>query len=120
MDYSQINPPPRLLGNIMAAIAEERARLRAIRRFAAASVLCIGAFAMSGFGHYLSLLFIDARLVLANWHDFAMSLLESFPALGAAGLLAGIAAVLMSFRSVFTNAKKILPHSHVGMAARHT
>lgn len=122
MDYGQINPPPYLLGRIMNAIADERLRLKAIRRFAVASVFLAttlaasyfawthfaAAFVASGFGQYLAIAFVDLRSVLANWHDFAMSLLESFPALHASGLLAAFAAILLSSRFVFANAKKIL------------
>lgn len=130
MTYSQNNPPPHLLNKVMAAIANERARLKAIRNFIIASLICIGALvstffvwngfmrelASSGFGQYASLIFLDYRAVLANWQDYGMSLLESFPAVNAAELVGEAVAILVSIRLIIAYAKRIVPLHHLKTA----
>ena len=112
--------PDGLLDKVMNRILLERSRISAIRRFIFASAICMGAMVssvfvwhaftqeilVSGFGQYLSLAFIDLRAVLNNWQDFGMSLLESFPAVNAAGLLAEAVILMVSIKFIVIYGKK--------------
>jgi hypothetical protein len=123
MQYNQNNPPADLFDKVMAAIADERARLRAIRNFIIASLFCAGTLVSSifvwngfvrelvssGFGQYASLAFSDIKIVLVNWQDFSLSLLESFPALATAELVAEIVVLMVSIKFIVSYAKKMAP-----------
>jgi len=67
-----------------------------------ASLLVVGyfnlmsAFAQSGFFNFTSLLFSDFNVAMANFQDFAFSILESFPVFSAAFVIAGVIAVIWS------------------------
>jgi hypothetical protein len=54
--------------------------------------------AQSGFTQFLSLLFSDASALFTYWQDFALSLMESFPAAGAAAVSASVLVFLLSVR----------------------
>jgi ABC-type lipoprotein release transport system permease subunit len=123
MTYSQNTVPLDLFSKVMAAIAGERARLRAVRNFIIASLICIGALVStffvwngfvrelvsSGFGQFASLIFLDFKAVIANWQDYGMSLLESFPAVNAAELVGEAILVLISTKLIITYAKGMAP-----------
>ncbi len=130
MSYSANNLPPGLFDKVMAAISEERARLRAIRNFIISSFCSVGALisaffvwnglvrelAASGFGQYASLIFVDFQAVLANWQDYGMSLLESFPAVNVAALAGEAAVVMILIKLAIAYAKKIKPVHHLKTA----
>lgn len=108
---------------VMASIKTERRRLALCRRFALASITCMAAllalypvwnafraqFLSSGFSQFLSLLIWDTRSVLDNWQDYLLSLLESFPIVNAAVLLAVIWAFLVSLKFIFQYGKNLIP-----------
>ncbi len=110
-----------LFNKVMCRINDERARLKAIRRFVISSVVCVGALvssvfvwnafadelAISGFSQYASLAFLDLNAVLINWQDFGMSLLESFPVMNAVELLGVIAIIIASMKFILTYAERI-------------
>lgn len=52
--------------------------------------------AQSGFFDFVSLFFSDFGAAMANFQDFAFSILESFPVFSAAFLVAGVIAVIWS------------------------
>ena len=130
MAYSQNTVPTDLFNKVMAAIAEERARLNAIRIFIVSTLFCVGALvstffvwngfvrelASSGFGQYAALAFLDFKAVLTNWQDYGMSLLESFPVVNAAELIGEAVLVMVSIKLIITYAKKMVPVHHLKTA----
>lgn len=108
---------------VMSSIKNERRRLAMCRRFVLASITCMAAllalypvwnafhaeFLSSGFSQFLSLLFWDTRSVLDNWQDYLLSLLESFPIVNAAVLLAVIWSFLVSLKFIFQYSKSLSP-----------
>ena len=54
------------------------------------------AAAQSGFLEFLSLFFSDFSMAMANFQDFAFSLIESFPVFSTAFLMVGIISVVWS------------------------
>jgi len=130
MLYNENNLPPGLFDRVMSAIAEERARIRAIRNFIISLFVCLGAMvsaifvwsslvnelALSGFGQYLSLIFVDFKAVLNNWQDYGMSLLESFPAVNIAELIGEVAIIMVLIKLSVAYAKKIAPVRHLKTA----
>jgi len=66
----------------------------------------------SGFTRFLKLAFSDTRLVLGNWQDYILSLLESFPIMPVVGLLSAAAIALLC-------AKIIIKYFSALTLARH-
>lgn len=126
MTHSQNNLPPDLLNKVMSAINNERARLVVIRNLVIASLAGVGAifssifawislsreFTASGFGRYFSLVFSDIKIVLPNWQDFSLSLLESFPATNAAVFIAVIVILMVSVKFIVIYGAKISAYRH--------
>ena len=56
----------------------------------------VSAFAQSGFFNFASLFFSDFGAAMANFQDFAFSILESFPVFSVAFVVAGVIAVIWS------------------------
>ena len=54
------------------------------------------ALAQSGFLNFISLFFSDFGMTMANFQDFAFSMLESFPVFSAAFLLGGVILAIWS------------------------
>ncbi len=119
----QSSPPANLLAKIRAQIAAEENRLSERRRFFL-SALCLlaalvaiypiaaglrDALQSSGFGKLASLAFSDTRRVLANWQDYALSLLESFPTAEIAVLLTLLLAVLLLIRAAGRRVTSLVP-----------
>ncbi|OGY41199.1 MAG: hypothetical protein A2Y82_02025 [Candidatus Buchananbacteria bacterium RBG_13_36_9] len=88
-----IEPPNDLITKITLRIEEEK-ELRKIRRqfviFIFSSAGSLGAIALifyfvklkmleTGFWQLLSLLFSDFKIILANWQNFSLALLETLP-----------------------------------------
>lgn len=127
MSYNANNLPPGLFDKVMLAIALERARLKAIRNFIISSFCGLGALisavfvwnglvrelVTSGFGQYASLIFVDFKAVVANWQDYGMSLLESFPAVNAAELIGEVIIVMILIKLAIAYAKKIPAVRHL-------
>jgi len=111
----------------MARIVAERRRLAACRRFTLASGVCMAALIAlvpiigglaaelraSGFAQLIELAFSDTRLVIANWQDYALSLLESFPIMNAVGVLAVIAVILACASVIFRYFSSLAPNRHL-------
>lgn len=130
MTYSQNIVPADLLNKVMAAIANERARLRAIRNFIISSFCAVGALVSaffvwnslarelttSGFGQYALLIFIDFKAVVANWQDYGMSLLESFPAVNIAEFIGEAVIIMILIKLAIAYAKKIPVVRHLKTA----
>lgn len=57
----------------------------------------------SEFFSLVSLVFSDLGIVLANWKDFSYSLLETFPVIYAAVIIAPIFTLLLSFNAYLNN-----------------
>jgi hypothetical protein len=131
MRAQEVQLPPELFGKVMLAVYSERKRLAACRRFAAASATCAaaavalipmanilyGEFLASGFGRFFMLVIYDAEGVAANWQEYGLSLLESFPALPAAGFLSVILIILLSVKSI---AKYVRSIRRIRPAFTHT
>lgn len=112
----ELDPPAELAGFIFAKIGKEKIR-KAKRQlifsyfvFGASLVLAIfvgsafgKAFWQSEFWTMLSLVFSDIAIVMRNWDAFFFSLLETFPAVPAALLLAPIFMLLLSANFCFIN-----------------
>ncbi len=110
IDYKE--PPSGLLDKIILHIYSERRRqvLRTrIVLFGTLSFVAIAALvpawqglqsgiSQSGFLQFISLIFSDSAVVITYWQNFALSLLESLPALEAAAVLGAIFAFLFSLK----------------------
>lgn len=96
-----IEVPADLFNKVMLHLDKER-KLQALRKrliLVATSFLPLLAIAVpvwrnfqldiiqSGFGEYMSLMLYDFRIVLANWQDFGLSLLESLPVISTVAML---------------------------------
>jgi len=94
-------PPEGLLAMVMARIYEEERMLSVRKRlvlFSMTALMSVAAlvpvagafrseFAGSGFYQYFSLIFSDLDIVMVNWRDFGLTLLESLPTTGIISLL---------------------------------
>jgi len=104
-DFKEVfvaEPPAGLLQKVLLRLDQESKTLSMRRRFFLAAAVFLGIassfmsvwnvfwsdVSRSGFGQYLTLLFSDFKMVLANWQDFGLGLLESFPIVSAVSLLA--------------------------------
>ena len=112
-------PPERLYGNILIRIEREKIRAARIRfavlgTTALASTLALipayqyaaSEFTQSGFLQYLSVVFSDSSIAAVYWKEFALTLAESAPVLGATILLSVIFALLGSFALTIKNARR--------------
>jgi len=102
-------PPAGLEHRIMRRIAAAKRRALIIKTtgfgvlFAGSIAVLVAAYfnlaaalAQSGFLNFASLFFSDFGVAMANFQDFAFSIVESFPVFSAAFLLAGVIAVIWS------------------------
>lgn len=110
-------PPAGLFDRIMSRIREEQRLISLKRRVAlfsialagslVASVFAFGAvraeFYQSGSAQFLSLVFSDSNILFVSWNDFALSILESLPALSIAAFLATAFVFLGSLRLLARN-----------------
>lgn len=55
-------------------------------------------FTQSGFAQFITLLFSDTGTIAMYWQDFLMSLAESLPAVGIAGVAMSVFAILLPLR----------------------
>lgn len=116
-----LDPPPELNGRIMRHIIRYETRRRRFRFGISFVVFFLSVFGMrmvfhwisedmaqSGFGAFVSLLFVDASVLTQSGKEFAYALLESLPALsmslGGIFLIAG----LISGWSLVTASRSIL------------
>ncbi len=117
-------PRPELLGFIIQRISAERL-YAAKRRLVIFSLGMIGSLAgvipafmsmrthmaQSGFAEFFSLLFFDAGSLVAYWQSFALTLLESLPAVSIAAFLATIFVFISSLRFVTRDIKILFSRS---------
>ena len=118
-------PPEGLFAHIMERIREEERFLSFKKRFilfSAVLLASVGAFvpvilafkttfAQSGFPQFLSLIFSDFGLVIANWQDFSLALLESLPAMSVIAFLATLYIFFWGFKHL-TQAVKSFSFPH--------
>lgn len=120
---NDINPPADLAAKVFARVEsaiEQKNRNRKIIGFSllfisAASLIdfiiyTINAFQKSGFSAYSSLIFSDSKLVLANFGQFMLSLVDSLPFFALTITLVSISVVLFSVWYL-TNGKKELSYA---------
>ena len=122
-----IEPPGGLLQRIMARIQYER-RLMSLKKriiifsltliISLAAVIfisktTISAATTSGFTSFFSLIFSDLRIVLINWQSYGLSLLESFPVLGATGVLVAILILMESLKYLVEDLGLLLTAQHL-------
>jgi len=111
---SELEPAPRLEGFILAKITRERNKLIREKKTLAwtglfgsalAAVYTISVFGQqiwqSDFWRIATLAFSDVNIIASNWGDYAFSLLETFPAMQAAILLAPVFVLLLSLNAYF-------------------
>jgi len=110
--FTAIEPPEGLLDRIMERIGRERHVLAVKQRlvviflgFVASAAALVPVFNLvqtdinqSGFLQFLSLAFSDFGIITAYWQNFAMSLLETIPAISLAMFFAVIFMFLGSFK----------------------
>jgi len=65
----------------------------------------------SGFSEYLALLFYDFKIVLANWQDFGLSLLESLPVISMAATLAVLLGLSLTLKFVIRYGRELFKPS---------
>ncbi|MDP1833958.1 MAG: hypothetical protein Q8L11_03425 [Candidatus Moranbacteria bacterium] len=119
-DIAEIEPTQGLESRIFQAVAMEEDR--AVRRKLLVSRLGLGvsmavflaavsvfgnAILQSEFWNLVSLVFSDMWVVAQNWNEFAYSLMETFPTVSVAAILAPVMILLFSF-SVYLEAN----HKH--------
>ncbi|MFA6193294.1 MAG: hypothetical protein WC726_00320 [Parcubacteria group bacterium] len=116
-NLQNIEPSTGLKGKIFRKIALEK-NWQTKKRLIFADALMLGSLgafvfmlmnfwngiAKSEFWSLLRLIFTDAGIVTSHWMDFAFSLLETFPAIQAAVILAPVFLLLMSANLYFKSA----------------
>src|SRR3989344_3162636 len=115
----ELEPPEWLYKNILARIGREKVRAARIRLAGLAGLAIISASALipayqyaaeefyqSGFSQYLSVAFSDSSVALIYWKEFALTLAESAPVLGAIILLSVIFTLLGSVTLTIKNARR--------------
>lgn len=109
---SELEPAAKLGFFILAKIERERNKMLREKKAvawaglfgsAAAAVYLVSIFGQelfsSEFWSIASLAFSDINIVAGNWYDYALSLLETFPAVHAALMLAPIFVLLISLNA---------------------
>jgi uncharacterized membrane protein len=106
-------PPEGLARTILVRIERRERRVLIAKIVASAcafgvSLLIIGvgladfraSIAETGFLQFASLIFSDFSMIVSDLPDFALSILESFPAFSAAAMLAGAGFAIWSFAAI--------------------
>ena len=70
----------------------------------------MSALTQSGFFEFISLFFSDFGAAVANFQDFAFSVIESFPVFSAAFLVGGVIAVVWSATHLVNDISEIRTH----------
>lgn len=129
-DYEQLfskmtppTPPAHLFEKIMILIHKEQRRRLGFRVliFSIGLVGSLAAlvpsfqdvqarFAESGFVTFLSLPFSDAKMVIANWQNFSMALLEALPIMSTVSFLAVVLILLGSLKYLANDIRFFNPH----------
>lgn len=115
----ELEPSLKLESFILAKIERERNKIirekkalawAGILGSAMAAIYAVSIFGQeilqSDFWSIISLAFSDINIVLSNWNDYALSLLETFPAVYAAFMLAPIFILLLSLDAYLNLADK--------------
>lgn len=115
-------PPEKLFPNIISLIHKEQ-KLSVIRtRFVIFSITFIGSIiallpviqtlktslSESGFMNFSSLILSDLEVVINNWQDYSITLLESLPVINIVILLIVLFVLLKSIQYMALNFKKFL------------
>lgn len=114
-------PPAGLLDRIMARIHEEEQLMSVKKRLFLFSITVLVSaiafipaisnfqqeFAQSGFLQFVSLLFSDFGLVIADWQNFGLAILESLPAMSITAFLFTALVFLWSLKH-FASAIKVV------------
>lgn len=118
--------PQGLLNKVVSRLEQER-RLRSLRQrlvfvmFSFAALLTIVwpvwhnfwlDWQNAGLVDYLSLLMSDAKIVLANWQNFSLGFLESFPVVSTMAVLSVLLAMLVALRLTCKYSQEFLAISH--------
>lgn len=107
-------PPARLLGSVMEAVARERRRGMLLRRLpllgaglalsgaasAYAVALTVDAAARTGLAGFLTVIVTDTGAVAASWQDYLLSLLDALPVAPLAAVCGGLFVFFTLLRSV--------------------
>ena len=133
-DETEENPPKWLFFGILKRIDLEK-QIRRIKKVltilffgvsgvsvATAVILVIagGSVVRSEFGRLLSLLFTDTKLMLLNWSNYALALLESMPGLNvivslfAIVLILGLAVLFLNVIEKWLSLRKKIRDSNYG------
>jgi len=121
-------PSPELFIKIMKRIRKEE-RILAFKKIAFLSAILIGSTIASvpavkmlvqeaqtsGFIQFVSLAFSDFEIVKAYWQSFALTILETLPALSFAFCLAILLTFLQSVKSLSKNIKTIYTIKHLAI-----
>ena len=120
-------PPAGLFSKIIIRIREEE-RLFSVKKrlifFSTAVLMSAGAFfpafsafkqefAGSGFYQYLSLPFSDLGIVMQNWQDFGLIILESLPAMSIVAFLTTALIFLWSLKYLARDLRAVLNRSRL-------
>ncbi len=106
-------PPAGLTEKILARISKRERRILSIKIVASACAFCVSAgvavigyidlvasLSRSGFFEIASLMFSDFSLMISNFPDFALSIVETFPAFTVALLLSGVMFAIWSMAAL--------------------
>ncbi len=121
--------PEDLLKKIMDRINAEREAISIRNKFITALVSFLILFviavptwqyfqtdiAVSGFSQFIRLIFYDFKIVLANWQDYVLSLLETLPVFGAIAMLAVILGFIIALKYISKFGKILLLHSKLNL-----
>jgi uncharacterized membrane protein len=119
---------PELQAKIMEEIRRHEQRILVLKTsaFGASLILSFGllvvaylnlatAAVQSGFLEFVSLFFSDFSVAVANFQDFAFSLLESFPVFSTALVVVGIILVVWSAVHFIDDIAAVRAHKHMAL-----
>ncbi len=124
-------PPADLFDRIVFAI-DRRRRVYARLKFGGFSLLSAASLSLMFFAFgelgrqinqagtlkFLSLIFSDLEIVLANWQEFSLSFLESLPILPITLSLAGILILLFAVKFMFESLPRSINHKVMSVGSR--
>jgi hypothetical protein len=118
-------PPAGLQHKVMRRIEAAKRRALIIKTtgfgllFAGSIAILVAAYlnltaalVQSGFLNFASLFFSDFGVAMANFQDFAFSIVESFPVFSAAFLIAGVIAVIWSAAHFIEDISQMRAHGN--------
>ncbi|HBH46479.1 MAG: hypothetical protein A2445_03975 [Candidatus Jacksonbacteria bacterium RIFOXYC2_FULL_44_29] len=133
-DYEQLfthltppEPPAGLLGKVMNRIYQAKRLQNIKRRVFVFSMITLGSvlafissakmlhsgLTQSGFTQFFSLLFSDFQIVITNWQNYSLSLLETLPIMSLI-LFVGITLIFLeALKFLIRDLKLILPRTNI-------